>query len=145
MTPLFSIELLSNQSYILQLNFSPPRAKNGSDASDLDAFGITESPVVIKQAFLTLVVEDRGFHTAMFYLKCFCVPFILGGKSNFLARKGHRQKFLRTGAKFLLIAWFWVNMESICNICLILLFLQRIFAQPFENETQIKSGKQLMI
>jgi len=62
----------------LQLNFSPPRAKNGSDASDLDAFGITESPVVIKQAFLTLVVEDRGFHTAMFYLKCFCVPFILG-------------------------------------------------------------------
>ena len=109
LTPLFSIELLSNQSYILQLNFSPPRAKNGSDASDLDAFGITESPVVIKQAFLTLVVEDKGFHTAMFYLKCFCVPFILGGKSNFLARKGHCQKFLRTGTKFLLIAWFWVK------------------------------------
>jgi len=78
LTPLFSIELLSNQSYILQLNFSPHRAKNGSDTSDLDTFGITESPVVIKQAFLTLIVEDRGFHTAMFYLKCFCVPFILG-------------------------------------------------------------------
>ena len=82
LTPLFSIELLSNQSYILQLNFSPHRAKNGSDTSDLDTFGITESPVVIKQAFLTLIVEDRGFHTAMFYLKCFCVPFILGGKKN---------------------------------------------------------------
>jgi len=78
LTPLFSIEMLSNQSYILQLNFSPPRPQNGSDASDMDTFGITESSVVIKQAFLTLIVEDRGFHTAMFYLKCFCVPFILG-------------------------------------------------------------------
>ena len=84
LTPLFSIELLSNQSYILQLNFSPHRAENGSDTSNLDTFGITESPVVIKQAFLTLIVEDRGFHTAMFYLKCFCVPFILGGEFSYL-------------------------------------------------------------
>ena len=80
LTPLFSIELLSNQSYILQLNFSPHVPKNGSDLSDMDTFGVTESSVVIKQAFLTLIVEDRGFHTAMFYLKCFCVPFILGGE-----------------------------------------------------------------
>jgi hypothetical protein len=32
LTPLFSIEMLSNQSYILQLNFSPPRSQNGNDA-----------------------------------------------------------------------------------------------------------------
>ena len=32
LTPLFSIEMLSNQSYILQLNFSPPRPQNGNDA-----------------------------------------------------------------------------------------------------------------
>ena len=50
----------------------------------MDTFGITESSVVIKQAFLTLIVEDRGFHTAMFYLKCFCVPFILGGEFTYL-------------------------------------------------------------
>ena len=31
LTPLFSIEMLSNQSYILQLNFSPPRPQNGNE------------------------------------------------------------------------------------------------------------------
>ena len=73
LTPLFAIELLANQSYILQLNFSP-YTKNDS----VDFFGITERPVIVKDISLTLVVEDESFHTAMFYLKCFCVPFILG-------------------------------------------------------------------
>ena len=79
LTPLFSVELLSNQSYILQLSFTPPVPKNGSLHQVLDDFGISQTPVVIKQASLTLIVEDRNFHTALFYLKCFCVPLILGG------------------------------------------------------------------
>ena len=75
LTPLFAIELLSNQSYILQLNFSP--AAEVKNDSSID-FNFTERPVVVKEISLTLVVEDDSFHTAMFYLKCFCVPFILG-------------------------------------------------------------------
>lgn len=76
LTPLFSIELLSNQSYILQLSFSPVSANESSDHQDV--FGITERIVAIKDVSLTIIVEDKSFHTALFYLKCFCVPFILG-------------------------------------------------------------------
>ena len=78
LTPLFAIELLSNQSYILQLSFKPPIPKNDTSDDIFDNFGITETPVQLKQISLTLIVEDRGFHAALFYLKCLCVPFILG-------------------------------------------------------------------
>ena len=54
LTPLFSIELLSNQSYILQLNFSPP-TKN---ASSSDAFETTSRPAVIKEVSLTIIGES---------------------------------------------------------------------------------------
>jgi hypothetical protein len=81
LTPLFSIELLSNQSYIVQLNFAPPL--NASD----DMFGITEQPARINSLDLTVIVEDEGFHAALFYLKCLCVPFILG--TYLLSRDDH--------------------------------------------------------
>ncbi len=81
LTPLVSIELLSNLSYVLQLSFAPPnKAKNHSSLDDSldDKFGITERPVLIKEASMILIAEDSKFHTALFYLKCFCVPWILG-------------------------------------------------------------------
>ena len=78
LTPLFTIELLSNQSYILQLHFSPPTTTSKNDSSMIDAFGTTLRPALIKEVSLTIIVEDSGFHAALFYLKCLCVPFVLG-------------------------------------------------------------------
>ena len=84
LTPLFSIELLSNQSYILQLNFSPPR-KNISLADDSIFSTMSSKPALIKEISLTVIVEDDNFHAALFYLKCLCVPFVLGKNNiNFL-------------------------------------------------------------
>ena len=83
LTPLFSIELLSNQSYILQLNFSPPR-KNISLADDSIFSTMSSKPALIKEISLTVIVEDDNYHAALFYLKCLCVPFVLGKNINFL-------------------------------------------------------------
>ena len=83
LTPLFSIELLSNQSYILQLNFSPPK-KNVSLADDSIFSTMSSKPALIKEISLTVIVEDDNFHAALFYLKCLCVPFVLGKNINFL-------------------------------------------------------------
>ena len=83
LTPLFSIELLSNQSYILQLNFSPPK-KNVSLADDSIFSTMSSKPALIKEISLTVIVEDDNFHAALFYLKCLCVPFVLGKNMNFL-------------------------------------------------------------
>ena len=44
----------------------------------IDAFGTTLRPALIKEVSLTIIVEDSGFHAALFYLKCLCVPFVLG-------------------------------------------------------------------
>ena len=42
--------------------------------------------MTVKKAGLTLVLEDDQFHTALFYLKCFCVPFVLGALVIFSIR-----------------------------------------------------------
>merc|ERR1712223_1980569 len=85
LTPLFSIELLSNQSYILQLNFSPPK-KNVSLADDSIFSTMSSKPALIKEISLTVIVEDDNFHAALFYLKCLCVPFVLGALIMFCIR-----------------------------------------------------------
>ena len=85
LTPLFSIELLSNQSYILQLNFSPPR-KNISSIDEIFST-MSSKPALIQEISLTVIVEDDNFHAALFYLKCLCVPFVLGKNSNSFLKK----------------------------------------------------------
>ena len=81
LTPLFSLELLSNQSYILQLSFSPQ-----SSNKSYDLFGLTTRAVTVQKAALTLVIESSAFHSAIFYLKCFCLPFVLGALVIFSIR-----------------------------------------------------------
>ena len=81
LTPLFSLELLSNQSYILQLSFSPQ-----SSNKSYDLFGLTTRTVTVQKAALTLVIESSAFHSAIFYLKCFCLPFVLGALVIFSIR-----------------------------------------------------------
>ena len=81
LTPLFSLELLSNQSYILQLSFSPPSSNHSQDS-----FGLTTRAARVQKAALTLVIESSAFHSAIFYLKCFCVPFVLGALVIFCIR-----------------------------------------------------------
>ena len=35
---------------------------------------------------MTIILEDDGFHAALFYLKCLCVPFVLGALIMFCIR-----------------------------------------------------------
>ena len=107
----------------------------------MDTFGITESSVVIKQAFLTLIVEDRGFHTAMFYLKCFCVPFILGGefsKSTIKVENSKRCLFLSSFTIYEMSTYF----RSVSNSCLFFIgFVTLAKSSPRENKiTQEKTS-----
>ncbi len=72
-SPLFDIQLPSNSSYVVTLEFSPPESSPDSPPEDLEFFS---NPSFLRPT-LTLVVESKSHHVFLFYLKCIASPFVI--------------------------------------------------------------------
>ena len=75
-SPLLDIQLPSNSSYILTLEFRPPTFPENSSSFLNESWTFFANPALLRPS-LTLIVESRQFHKGVFYLKCFFTPFLL--------------------------------------------------------------------
>ena len=64
-SPLFDIQLPSNSSYVVTLEFSAPESSSSSSRGEAEFFS---NPSSLRPT-LTLVVESKSHHVFLFYLK----------------------------------------------------------------------------
>jgi hypothetical protein len=97
-SPLLDIQLPSNSSYVVTLEFSSPK----SPATDEEA-EFFSNPSFLRPT-LTLVVESKSHHVFLFYLKCISTPFLLTALVWFIVKMYLNDLYISIPDRILILA-----------------------------------------
>ena len=99
-SPLFDLQLPSNSSYSVTLEFSAPESSSTRPRWESEFFS---NPASLRPT-LTLVVESKSHHVFLFYLKCIATPFVMTALVWFVVRMYLNDLYISIPDRILVVA-----------------------------------------